>query len=67
VLLNLGFPAATPVGFAGRLDVVTATLAGSHPDWSHVRAMLIRPDGYLAWATTAAAGRVVGPGVFRRG
>jgi 2-polyprenyl-6-methoxyphenol hydroxylase-like FAD-dependent oxidoreductase len=54
VLLNLGFPAAAPAGFADRLDVVTATLAGSHPDWSDVRAMLIRPDGYLAWSTTAA-------------
>jgi 2-polyprenyl-6-methoxyphenol hydroxylase-like FAD-dependent oxidoreductase len=54
VLLNLGFPADAGAGFAGRLDVVTATLARSHPDWSNVRAMLIRPDGYLAWATTAA-------------
>ena len=33
--------------------VVTATLAAHHPDWSDVRALLIRPDGYLAWATTA--------------
>jgi 2-polyprenyl-6-methoxyphenol hydroxylase-like FAD-dependent oxidoreductase len=68
VLLTLGSPADPPPGFAdpppgfadappgyaGRLDVVTATLAGSHPDWSDVRALLIRPDGYLAWATTAA-------------
>jgi 2-polyprenyl-6-methoxyphenol hydroxylase-like FAD-dependent oxidoreductase len=54
VLLNLGFPADAPAGFEGRLDVVSATLAGSHPDWGNVRAMLIRPDGYLAWATTAA-------------
>jgi 2-polyprenyl-6-methoxyphenol hydroxylase-like FAD-dependent oxidoreductase len=54
VLLTLGSPADAPAGFAGRLDVVTATLAGRHPDWSGVRAMLIRPDGYLAWATTAA-------------
>ena len=28
-------------------------LTGRHPDWTDVRAMLIRPDGYLAWATTA--------------
>ena len=42
-----------PSGYADRLDVVTATLAAHHPDWSDVRAMLIRPDGYLAWATTA--------------
>ena len=33
--------------------MVTATLAGRHPDWTDVRAVLIRPDGYLAWATTA--------------
>ena len=36
-----------------RLDVVTATLAldpGAHPEWTGIRAMLIRPDGYLAWA-----------------
>jgi 2-polyprenyl-6-methoxyphenol hydroxylase-like FAD-dependent oxidoreductase len=57
VLLRLGSPADAPadapVGYADRLDVVTATLAGHHPDWTDVRAMLIRPDGYLAWATTA--------------
>jgi len=46
---------AAQAGYAGRLDVVTATLADRHPDWSDVRAMLIRPDGYLAWATTTAA------------
>jgi bifunctional hydroxylase/dehydrase len=55
VLLSLGSPAATAAGFADRLDVVTATLAGSHPDFGNVRAMLIRPDGYLAWATTDGA------------
>jgi 2-polyprenyl-6-methoxyphenol hydroxylase-like FAD-dependent oxidoreductase len=65
VLLSLGSPAAiapaaaparstaAPPGYAGRLDVVTATLAAHHPNWSDVRALLIRPDGYLAWATTA--------------
>jgi 2-polyprenyl-6-methoxyphenol hydroxylase-like FAD-dependent oxidoreductase len=52
VLLNLGSGADAAPGFAGRLDVVTAKLAGDHPDWSGVRSMLIRPDGYLAWATT---------------
>jgi hypothetical protein len=25
-------------------------LAGDHPEWAGVRAMLICPDGYLAWA-----------------
>jgi hypothetical protein len=65
VLLSLGSPAAiapaaaparstaAPPGYADRLDVVTATLAAHHPNWSDVRALLIRPDGYLAWATTA--------------
>ena len=33
--------------------MVTAELAAHHPDWSDIRALLIRPDGYLAWATTA--------------
>jgi hypothetical protein len=37
----------------GRLDIVTAELAGDHPEWAGVRAMLIRPDGYIAWATHA--------------
>ena len=53
VFLSLGSPPDVPSAYADRLDVVTATLAGRHPDWSDVRAMLIRPDGYLAWATTA--------------
>ena len=39
--------------FAGRLDTVTAELAGDSPDWACIRAMLIRPDGYIAWATSA--------------
>jgi 2-polyprenyl-6-methoxyphenol hydroxylase-like FAD-dependent oxidoreductase len=53
VLLTLGSPAVAPAGYQGRLDVVTATLARPHPDWNDVRALLIRPDGYLAWASTA--------------
>jgi len=36
-------------GYSGRLDVVTAELADSRPGWTDVRAMLIRPDGHLAW------------------
>jgi 2-polyprenyl-6-methoxyphenol hydroxylase-like FAD-dependent oxidoreductase len=36
--------------YGGCLDVVTAELAEERPDWAGVRAMLIRPDGYLAWA-----------------
>jgi 2-polyprenyl-6-methoxyphenol hydroxylase-like FAD-dependent oxidoreductase len=58
VLLNLGAPAGPqadpPAGYADRLDVVTARLAHHHPAWSDLRAMLIRPDGYLAWATAGA-------------
>ena len=54
VLLTLGAPApaAVPSGYATRLDVVTATLDRPHPPWAGVRTALIRPDGYLAWATT---------------
>jgi 2-polyprenyl-6-methoxyphenol hydroxylase-like FAD-dependent oxidoreductase len=56
VLLNLGSAAPGPApprqgSFAGRLDIVTTGLAGDHPEWARVRAMLIRPDGYIAWAT----------------
>ena len=32
---------------------MTADLAGDYPGWAGVRALLIRPDGYLAWATQA--------------
>ena len=56
VLLNLGSPAAAPTlqdGFADRLDTVTAELAGDTGEFAGVRAMLIRPDGYIAWATSA--------------
>ena len=53
VLLNLGSAAAVPAGFADRLDVVTAELAADRPEWAGVRALLIRPDGYLAWASEA--------------
>jgi len=53
VLLGLGGerggeqPAA---GYSGRLDVVTAALAEDREDWADVRAVLIRPDGYVAWS-----------------
>jgi 2-polyprenyl-6-methoxyphenol hydroxylase-like FAD-dependent oxidoreductase len=57
VLLNLGFAASAPqalqAGFAGRLDTVSAELSEDHPEWAAIRAMLIRPDGYIAWATCA--------------
>ena len=37
-------------GYRDRLDVVTAELAGDHPDWAGFAALLIRPDGYVAWS-----------------
>jgi len=52
-LLNLGAAPVAAAGFAGRLDIVTAELARDHPEWAGVRAMLIRPDGYIAWASQA--------------
>ena len=53
VLLNLGSATVARAEFEGRLDIVTAELAGDYPEWAGVRAMLIRPDGYIAWATHA--------------
>jgi 2-polyprenyl-6-methoxyphenol hydroxylase-like FAD-dependent oxidoreductase len=53
VLLNLGPAPVAPAGFADRLDVVTAGLARDHPGWAGVGAVLIRPDGYVAWASRA--------------
>jgi hypothetical protein len=37
-------------GYRDRLDVVTAELAGDRQDWAGFRALLIRPDGYVAWS-----------------
>jgi 2-polyprenyl-6-methoxyphenol hydroxylase-like FAD-dependent oxidoreductase len=37
-------------GYRDRLDVVTAGLADKRPEWADVRALLIRPDGHVAWA-----------------
>jgi 2-polyprenyl-6-methoxyphenol hydroxylase-like FAD-dependent oxidoreductase len=60
VLLNLAPVASTtpaasvPAGYEDRLNVVTAELAEDHPTWTGLRSVLIRPDGYLAWATRAA-------------
>jgi 2-polyprenyl-6-methoxyphenol hydroxylase-like FAD-dependent oxidoreductase len=49
VLLDLcgGAAAAAARGWAGRIDVVTGELAGGPA------AVLIRPDGYVAWAADA--------------
>ena len=58
VLLNLGSAGAAPADVAShpsadRVDVVTAELAGDHPEWTGVRSMLIRPDGHTAWTLGA--------------
>ena len=53
VLLNLDSAATIPDTYADRLETVTAKLAGDHPEFAGLRALLIRPDGYIAWATTA--------------
>jgi 3-(3-hydroxy-phenyl)propionate hydroxylase len=37
-------------GYRDHLDVVTAELVGDHPDWASFGALLIRPDGYVAWS-----------------
>ena len=36
-----------------RLDTVTAVLARDYSGFAGIRALLIRPDGYIAWATAA--------------
>ena len=36
--------------YSGRLAAVAAELADARPDWAGLRALLIRPDGYVAWA-----------------
>jgi 2-polyprenyl-6-methoxyphenol hydroxylase-like FAD-dependent oxidoreductase len=46
---------SVPAGYADRLNVVTAELAEHHPAWAGLRSVLIRPDGYLAWATRTSA------------
>jgi 2-polyprenyl-6-methoxyphenol hydroxylase-like FAD-dependent oxidoreductase len=55
VLLGLS-PSWTPpsqqvlAGYRDRLTVVAGELAEDRPEWANVRALLIRPDGHLAWA-----------------
>jgi 2-polyprenyl-6-methoxyphenol hydroxylase-like FAD-dependent oxidoreductase len=56
VLLSSGH-AAVPDRYAGCLELVTAELADDRPSWADVRAMLIRPDGHLAWVRRDGAPR----------
>ena len=53
VLLTRGTAVDAPAGYGDRLDIVTAGLTADRPEWASVRAVLIRPDGYVAWATGA--------------
>ena len=41
-----------PAGYRDRLDIVTAELTADRPEWASVRSLLIRPDGYIAWAAS---------------
>jgi 2-polyprenyl-6-methoxyphenol hydroxylase-like FAD-dependent oxidoreductase len=36
--------------YPGRLAVVPCEVADDRPEWAGLRALLIRPDGYVAWA-----------------
>jgi 2-polyprenyl-6-methoxyphenol hydroxylase-like FAD-dependent oxidoreductase len=50
LLLTQGTLVDAPAGYRDRLDIVTAELTADRPEWASVRSLLIRPDGYLAWA-----------------
>ena len=53
VLLDLtgGELELAPAGArADRLDVAVGRLANERPEWTSVQAVLIRPDGHVAWA-----------------
>ena len=39
-----------PQKYSGRLTVAACELADGRPDWASPHALLIRPDGYVAWA-----------------
>ena len=51
LLLTQGTAVDAPTGYGNRLDIVTAEFTADRPEWASVRSMLIRPDGYIAWAT----------------
>jgi 2-polyprenyl-6-methoxyphenol hydroxylase-like FAD-dependent oxidoreductase len=44
-------PEPAPAEFSDHLNVVTAELAGGQTEWAAIRTVLIRPDGYVAWAS----------------
>ena len=41
--------------YSGRLAAVVGELTDARPDWAGLRALLIRPDGYVAWALPESA------------
>jgi hypothetical protein len=43
-------PSADARDYRDRCVMVTGELATDHPDWAGLDALLIRPDGYAAWA-----------------
>jgi len=51
VLLTFAPGPVAPAGYPDRLTTVTADLAAGSPEWSGVRSLLIRPDGYIAWSS----------------
>jgi 2-polyprenyl-6-methoxyphenol hydroxylase-like FAD-dependent oxidoreductase len=40
---------------AGRLDLAVGRLADERPEWDSVKAVLIRPDGHVGWASDQLA------------
>ena len=54
VLLTSPEQARQPVAdyheYSGRLAIVTCAIADERPEWAGLRALLIRPDGHVAWA-----------------
>ncbi|GAA3301618.1 FAD-dependent monooxygenase [Dactylosporangium vinaceum] len=59
VLLDLGAGVTLPDGFDDRIDAVTAEPSDEIP----ATAVLLRPDGRVAWASPATAGGLAGNGL----
>ncbi|MEV4375009.1 FAD-dependent oxidoreductase, partial [Nonomuraea sp. NPDC049637] len=50
LLVHTGKRAGTPGGRDDRMQIVTATAWQPSPDLEQAEALLVRPDGHLAWA-----------------
>ncbi|MFC7565263.1 hypothetical protein ACFQU9_18940 [Actinomadura namibiensis] len=61
-MLDLTGAPGGPFGQWARPGLVarSRTLAEPPPEWSEVRAVLLRPDGHVAWAGTAGDGTAPG-------